>query len=223
MEWGEFPVYLEWVDQAKEAGEALGIAVRLGLECDFISGREADLDAVESLADYDYLIGSVHYLRPDWVIDAPAEAEKLRTADLRAVWEEYWELYARMVDTGRFDIMGHPDLPKKFGLRPEGDLRDYYEATIAAARRRGVAVEINTGGLRKPVAEPYPDLVFLEMARAAGLDLVISSDAHAPEEVGFGFAEAIALARRAGFAHTVLFEKRKRRVLPLPGTGKWTV
>ncbi len=221
MTWEEFPVYLERVEEARRTGQDLGIAVRLGLECDYITGREADLDAVEALAGFDYLIGSVHYLRPDWVIDAPEAAARLSKSDLRAVWEEYWALYACMVDSGRFDIMAHPDLPKKFGFRPEGDLRPYYGATIEAARRRGVALEINTGGLRKPIGEAYPEPAFLELAREAGLDLVISSDAHAPEEVGAGFREAIDLARGAGFTHTTFFEKRRRRSTPLPAAGTW--
>ncbi|HUF62819.1 MAG TPA: histidinol-phosphatase [Verrucomicrobiales bacterium] len=221
MTWEEFPVYLERVEEARRIGRELGIAVRLGLECDYITGRESDLDAVEALTDFDYLIGSIHYLRPDWVIDAPDAVGRLSAAGLAGVWQEYWTLYARMVDSGRFDVMGHPDLPKKFGFRPEGDLRHYYLATIAAARRRGIALEINTSGLRKPIGEAYPEPAFLELAQEAGLDLVISSDAHAPEDVGAGFPEAIDLARRAGFTHTTLFEKRRRRSIPLPAAGTW--
>jgi histidinol-phosphatase (PHP family) len=52
---------------------------------------------------------------------------------------------------------------------------------------------------------------FLELACSAGVPLVISSDAHAPQEVGRDFAKAIQLAKAAGYRETQLFEKRRRR------------
>jgi len=78
-----------------------------------------------------------------------------------------------------------------------------------------VAIEINTAGLRKPVGELYPGREFLEMAFAAGVPLLINSDAHAPGEVGANFAEAVALAKETGYTHTARFHKRRRSLAPL--------
>ena len=99
---------------------------------------------------------------------------------------------------------------KKFGHRPPGDLRRYYEPTIEVLADAGLAIEISTAGLRKPCAELYPSDEFLALAAAAGLPIVISSDAHRPAEVGLDFAAAIAAAQRAGFSRTCRFIKRQR-------------
>src|SRR5207244_11089942 len=97
---------------------------------------------------------------------------------------------------------------------PSGDLRKFYEPSIAAAAEKNVAIEINTAGLRKPVGELYPSREFLEMAFKAKIPLLINSDAHAPEEVGAGFDAAISLAREIGYRETVRFEKRGRTFAP---------
>lgn len=111
--------------------------------------------------------------------------------------------------------MGHPDLVKKFKHRPEGDLRRYYEPAVQACLEADVAIEINTAGLFKPVAEMYPARQFLTLAAAAGVPLTINSDAHAPEEVGRAFQEAVELAKTCGFQQLARFTNRQRRLVPL--------
>jgi histidinol-phosphatase (PHP family) len=72
-------------------------------------------------------------------------------------------------------------------------------------------IELNTAGWHKPCAEAYPTAEFLELACSAGVPLVISSDAHAPMEVGRDFLQAVVIAKAAGYRETVLFEDRRRR------------
>jgi histidinol-phosphatase (PHP family) len=111
--------------------------------------------------------------------------------------------------------MAHPDLVKKFGHRPDGDLRRYYEPAVQAVADAGICIEINTAGLFKDVREMYPASDFLTLAAQASVPLVISSDAHAPAEVGRAFPAAIALAQSTGFTHTQRFSQRKRSTAPL--------
>ena len=80
----------------------------------------------------------------------------------------------------------------------------------------GTAIEINTSGWHKACAEQYPARQFLEMMNDAGIPLVISSDAHAPGDVGRDFERATCLALDTGFTHTARFEKRKRTLVALP-------
>jgi histidinol-phosphatase (PHP family) len=127
----------------------------------------------------------------------------------------YWRLFEKAIRSRLFDFMAHPDLPKKFGHRPPGDLRPYYEPSIQALVDTGTAFEINTAGLRKDVREMYPSREFLEMAASAGVPLLINSDAHAPEEVGADFAAAVALAKETGFRETLRFEGRSAKRVPL--------
>lgn len=217
MALGDFPAYLDMVEEAREAFPDLPI--RLGLECDFLAGREGWIEEQSKMADFDYLIGSVHYVGGDWAVDDPKHLARWRgTGAVEEIWQQYWQLYEKMVRSRMFDFHGHPDLPKKFGLRPGGDLRRYYEPTIQALADTGGVIEVSTAGLRKECAELYPSREFLGMAFSAGIPIVISSDAHAPGEVGLQFEQGLQAALEAGYTHSVRFRQRGRTKVPLPTT-----
>ncbi|MCE9519271.1 MAG: histidinol phosphate phosphatase, partial [Verrucomicrobia bacterium] len=163
----------------------------------------------------DYLIGAVHYLARDWAVDDPKYLFKFTQGSVEDIWALYFRLYEKAIRSGLFDFMAHPDLPKKFGHRPAGDLRRYYEPVIQALADTGTAFEINTAGLRKDVKELYPAREFLQLAFSAKVPLLINSDAHAPEEVGAGFDIAMKLAKEVGYTETLRFEKRKRSTAAL--------
>ncbi len=208
MDDAEFPDYLAWIERARRhAGDRLPI--RTGLECDWLPGCEGWIEALAARSDWDYLIGSVHYLG-DWDFDNPKWLGRWQHEDLDTLWGRYWKTYAEMAESGLFDILGHPDLIKKFAHRPDGDLDRFYEPAIERIAASGCAIELNTAGRHKPCAEAYPAPRFLELARQAGIPLVISSDAHAPAEVARDFPEAIGIAKAAGYTETLLFEKRLR-------------
>ena len=135
---------------------------------------------------------------------------KWAETDGEAVWTEYWKTYVEMVESGLFDILGHPDLVKKFSYAPEGDLDRFYDPVIEAIAANGSVIELNTAGLHKPCAQAYPAPRFLELAASAGIGLVISSDAHAPGELARDFPQARELAKAAGYRETQLFNKRTR-------------
>ena len=213
MEWAEFPRYLEMVDEARAEFPALPI--RLGLEVDYLEGGEAWIEELSGSADFDYLIGAVHYLAPGWDVDNPKHISRFTEFSVDEIWTLYFRLYEKAIRSRLFDFMAHPDLPKKFGHRPAGDLRRYYGPVIHALADTGTAFEINTAGLRKDVKEMYPARGFLEMAFAANVPLLINSDAHAPGEVGADFDKAVQLANEVGYTETLRFEKRQRRAMPL--------
>ena len=211
----DLPRYVDMILAAREA--AAPFPVRLGLECDFIAGREAWIEELAAVAPWDYLIGSVHYLAPGWDVDNPKWLGRYTANDTATeeIWARYWREYERCAASGLFDFVAHPDLVKKFGHRPPGDLRRYYEGTVAAAAASGVAVEVSTAGLRRPAGELYPAAGFLAMAREAGVPVVISSDAHAPQEVGQDFRRAAEAVRAAGYTETARFAGRARQMLKL--------
>ena len=100
--------------------------------------------------------------------EAPEPISRRRITAVEEIWDLYWRAYERCAASGLFDFVAHPDLVKKFGHRPPGDLRRYYEPTIAAAAANGTAFEVSTAGLHKPVGELYPSAEFLTLAHAAG-------------------------------------------------------
>jgi histidinol-phosphatase (PHP family) len=112
-------------------------------------------------------------------------------------------------------------LPKKFGHRLTRDpasagssgaagCTPLYEKFLAAAKKSGCAIELNTAGLRKDCREIYPSREILQIAFQKGVPITFGSDAHAPAEVGMNFAEAIRLARSVGYTESCHFEQRKR-------------
>jgi histidinol-phosphatase (PHP family) len=208
MDEAELPDYFDWIDRARAAAGPLPI--RAGLECDWLQGCESWIEDLASRYPWDYLIGSVHYLG-DWDFDNPKWLGRWAESDVEAVWSRYWKTYAAMARSRLFDILGHPDLVKKFSHRPPGDLARFYEPVIAAIAESGATIELNTAGWHKPCAEAYPHPRFLELACQAGIPLVISSDAHAPAEVARDFEKAIGWARSAGYRETQLFEQRQRK------------
>jgi histidinol-phosphatase (PHP family) len=208
----ELPQYFEWIARARAAAGPL--PVRAGLECDWLPGCEAWIEELAGRYPWDYLIGSVHYLGA-WDFDNPKWLGRWAEADVGEVWTRYWETYAVMAKSRLFDILGHPDLVKKFSHRPAGDLARFYEPVIEAIAESGCAIELNTAGWHKPCEEAYPHPQFLELAHQAGIPLVISSDAHAPGELGRDFPKAIEWAKSAGYRETLLFEKRSRKATAL--------
>lgn len=210
----DLPRYFDEV--AKARAEFPQLNIKLGLECDFIPGQEKWIEELAGMAEWDYLIGSVHYLPEGWEVDNPKYLSRHTGGAADEIWASYWRLYAQCIRSGLFDFVAHPDLPKKFGIQPAGDLRRYYDGAIAALAESGVPYEINTAGWRKECAEQYPAREFIELAHAAGVPVLISSDAHTPEDVGAGFLEAAALAKSCGYTETLRFTRRKRSTVPLP-------
>jgi histidinol-phosphatase (PHP family) len=76
-------------------------------------------------------------------------------------------------------------------------------------------MEVSTAGLRKPVGEIYPSRAMLEMAVDAGIPIALSSDAHRPEHLAYGYEEAVKLLEECGVKELAVFEKRVRRMEPL--------
>lgn len=216
MGWDEFPIYLEQVEAARKS---VSIPVRLSLECDFLEGKEAWTDRIAGMADWDYLIGSVHYIQEELAVDDPKYMNHFKTApEIEQMWRQYWRLYEKMIRAKQHDFYAHPDLAKRFGALPAGDLRPYYEPVIQALADTGGIMEVSTASLRKGLSELYPARPMLEMAFSAGVPIVINSDAHQPTDVGADFAKALEFVRSVGYRETVRFEKRQRKVVSLPET-----
>jgi histidinol-phosphatase (PHP family) len=191
--------------------------MRLGLEVDFIPGREDRIANLIDAQELDYVVGSVHFIGAaavDWDEYDVWRGER----DPDAIWQRYFELVAETVRSGLYDILAHPDLVKYWGHgrpQPERDVRFHYEPAIEAIAESGIAVEVSTAGWRKPVDELYPSDAFAEMCIDAGAVFALSSDAHVPEDVGHQYDRAVKTMRGWGVEEICVFEGRRRRLEPL--------
>ena len=210
----QFDGYLAEVEELRREFRGR-IPIRLGLEADYAEGHEEALARWLSRADWDLVLGSVHWVAGDW-IDAPGSAARFAREGTESLYSEYYRLLARAARSGFFDVLTHFDLPKKHGHRPTAPLEESEHAAIAAAKEAGCAVEISSAGLRKPIAEAYPEPRLLSTIVAAGVAVTFSSDAHAPAEVGWGYEKTLELARQCGVKEFVTIEKRKKIAHALP-------
>jgi histidinol-phosphatase (PHP family) len=191
--------------------------LRLGLELDYVPGSEERASEVLGVRDFDYVVGSVHFVG-DAAVDMEEYGIWAQEQDPDKVWHQYFEAVATAARSGLFDILAHPDLVKLWGRAqagPEENLRTYYEPAVEAIAESGIAVEVSTAGLRKPVGEIYPAPAFAEMCADAGASFALSSDAHSPEQVGYEYGQALALLGSLDVTEICVFERRERRLEPL--------
>lgn len=205
----ELEPYVEAVLEAKRRG----LPVKLGVEVDYVRGREDETRALLAPYPWDYLLGSIHYVDGRGV---DADPTLIDSVGLDQAWIAYFDELAAAARAALFDVLAHPDLVKIFGLRPERSLVEELHARAAEAiADAGIAVEVSTAGLRKPVGEMYPDPHFLSTCRERGVPITLASDAHVPRLVGDDFDRALALARGAGYENVTVFDGRMARQEPL--------
>jgi histidinol-phosphatase (PHP family) len=211
-----------WIEQAQDDLGAYSEFVastplRLGIEMDFVPGREDRIAAVLDSQPFDYVIGSVHFVG-DFAVDDDEYDIWSCESDPDRLWKRYFETIAEAARSGLYDILAHPDLVKVWGAerpRPVRDPRFFYEPAVEAIADAAVAVEVSTAGWRKPAAELYPADAFAAMCVDAGAAFALSSDAHVPEDVGHEYDRAVKEMRGWGIEEICVFERRERRLEPL--------
>ncbi len=188
--------------------------LRLGIEMDYVPGREDRIANLLENHDFDYVVGSIHFVG-DRAVDDDAYDIWDGANDPDHVWARYFETLAQLIRSGLYDIVAHPDLVKMWGHgrpQPERDPRFHYEPAIEAIAESRIAVEVSTAGLRRPVAELYPADGFAEMCVDAGAAFSLSSDAHVPEDVGRDYDRALEAMSDWGIEEIAVFDRRERRM-----------
>ncbi|MBN1642456.1 MAG: histidinol-phosphatase HisJ family protein [Anaerolineae bacterium] len=190
--------------------------VLIGVEVDYQPRYADDVRRFMEQAACDLAIGSVHYVRGEFVFGP----EFLARPEREAV-TAYFEEALHAVRSGLFDVLGHLDIFKRYGVQRYGPFqpdryRDAIEALLCACVETGTGLEINTSGYRGPPGEPFPTLPVLRRYRELGGEvLTIGSDAHHVEDLGRDIDRGLDVARAAGFEAITLFIDRQPHRLPL--------
>jgi histidinol-phosphatase (PHP family) len=201
--------YLEYIGKLKDTIKS--IKIRTGLEIDYIPGKEKEIG--DFLHDFklDYRIGSVHYLG-EKTVDVGPEFYEGRNID--SLYETYFDHVIGAAASGLFDIIGHCDYIRIYGYKPANSPEPLYRRLAKILKKYDVAIELNTNGRNRPLADFYPDRRFLAIFREHNVAVCVNSDAHTPARVGQYFDEAYDVLKSAGYNEMAVFSERKRKMKP---------
>lgn len=205
--------FVGFVTEAKKTRPDLS----LGIEADFFPGGEAELRELLAGYDWDYVIGSVHFL-DGWGFDNPETKDEFDGMDPLASYERYYELLRQACTSGIFNLIAHPDNLKVFGFRPsdESELLPYYRMIAETMVQCGVVTEINTGlAYRFPIAESCPSPLFLSVLALYQVPITLSSDAHFPDDIGMMLDDARSAAEALGYKELTVFKHGQRIQVPI--------
>ena len=208
----DLDAYCEFIEGMKAAGHR----VKLGIEVDYLPGREDRIASLIEGRPWDYVIGSVHFIEEGAVDHDGYDAWAAAGSD--RVWTDYFRAVGEAARSGLFDVLAHLDLVKVWGAgrpAPSRDPREFYELALEGIADSDVAIEVSTAGLRKPAGEIYPARALLDMCTEAGRPVALSSDAHEPEYLGYEYEKALGFLREAGISQLSVFDRRRRTQEPL--------
>lgn len=201
------------------------VVLRQGVETTYQGGLEEELGAWLAGRSWDYVVVSVHLVdyADGWAMISESGAMDAYFAahSQRQAYGPYFAEVLRATQSGLGDVLGHLDLVKRYGVRHYGPLDPVvFEAEIReilrTAAHRGMGLEINASGLRQMPGEPYPGLTVLRWFRELGGEiLTVGSDAHQAGDLGRGVAQALDMAREAGFRAIATFESRQVKWIDL--------
>jgi histidinol-phosphatase (PHP family) len=210
-----YPDYVAEVKRLKQQYNGI-IEIYLGLEIDYIPGHSEDFSSFINSTPLDYSIGSVHLVRPDknkpqmWFIDGPAEGyfkglQEVFDGDIKKAVTAFYNQSIEMVMTQPMDIIGHADKVKmhnagKLFSQDEPWYQGLVDSLLKAIKEKEVIVELNTRGIYSGKSnEFFPSNVFLEKCLHLDIPVMVSVDAHHPDQLDTLFDEAVAHLKDIGF------------------------
>ena len=189
-------------------------AIKTGIEvCNF--QNQSAVKAILDKYDFDYIIGSVHFLN-GWAYDSSEIKSEWDNHDLHEIYEWYTQEVEKIAAAKLYDVLGHPFNIRLFRYIPNFDVSNYLERVARALKAADMAIDVNTGTrYRYPIEEisPYPE--FMKVAAKYELPIIISSDAHKPEDCGNHCDEAIDYVKSFGYKKMLRFENRQRNFVDI--------
>lgn len=203
--------YVTLLQQAQKAG----LPIKVGVEMDYVDGKEPIIERLVRGYPWDFVLGSVHWIG-DWGFDLSEHKAEWDRRNVNQAYRDYFRLLGQAVEMGCFSSMSHPDLIKVMGNMPTEDVSNLYETFAEqVAKQPGLCVEISSAGLRKPVGRLYPERPLLEACARRGISITTASDAHVTADIGKDFDQVKALAQALGYTSAMSFTQRHATPMPL--------
>ncbi|MFX0015869.1 MAG: histidinol-phosphatase HisJ [Candidatus Hermodarchaeota archaeon] len=221
MKLDAFPSYIDEIKRLRKKYSSQ-INIKVASEVDFFPKAFEEYKQIVSLFSdsLDFIIGSIHAVPWPGLGAIPIDEKQaipiIKEIGVDKAYLEYYNSVLRMVQTKFFDIIGHLDLPKKYGLLPENNdgIWEKVLQILDEVEKNGMAVEINTSGYRRQIYQPFPsEQIILELIQRK-VPLALGSDAHAPQDIGFKFQEIIKKLKKWGLTSLCQFSNQEISLLP---------
>ncbi|HZJ98654.1 MAG TPA: histidinol-phosphatase HisJ family protein [Tissierellaceae bacterium] len=182
--------------------------VELGLQSRIIDRYEEFMHA----SPFDFVIMSTHAV-DDFDLHEDEFFQGL--SGIEALEKYYKAVYDSIKEFKDFDVLGHLDyfdryLIKRYEMPPYDDYQPMVEAILKLLIENGKGIELNTSGLRYGLDYAHPKVEILKLYKELGGEIItIGSDAHYPEDLGYGYEAAKNLLRDLDFNYIHIFKNRK--------------
>ncbi|MHA2280596.1 MAG: histidinol-phosphatase [Promethearchaeota archaeon] len=220
MEVKEFPNYIKEIKYLKEKYKNK-IKIRISTEINFATPGRPLTNQKKILKpfmdDYDYLLGAIHDIKwhesPIIIIDPREGSEALKKYGNEKITLEYINKLMKLVNTDYFDVIAHFDNYRVL-FRPNTPI--YSQNTwqklldlLDIIKNKGMAIEINTSGTLKEIGSQFPSDEIVKEIIQRDIPIMLGSDAHRPEYIGYLFEEFIEKAEKWGLSHICIYENRE--------------
>jgi len=164
--------------------------------------------------DFDFILCALHNARAEedfYFIDYKNTDIKYLTAN----FEKYTNELCELANWGNFHALAHITYPVRYFLMnginlPMKKYDDLYRKLFEILIRRGIALEINTSGLRKTINQPSPSFELLELYKSAGGELItVGSDAHNIGDIFSGAEYVYGRLSEIGFKYISIVKDKK--------------
>lgn len=204
--------YIQDVRQAQQQAPN-GLKIYLGIE-------EDSMAPIENVEDFDYVIGSVHYLEHNgkiYPIDYSQEQfdEMLKEGyqnDINALAKDYYLAIERQAQNPNIQIIGHLDLIAKYNedqtyyCFDDPKILSYAKVAIEQLVKAGKIFEMNSGAMARGYRNsPYPSIELLKLIYEANGKILINTDCHHKEYLDYGMQICLDLAKQIGFKTLEMF------------------
>lgn len=217
--------YINAIDSLKSAYTGK-LEIYRGLEMDYIQKMSEDFSYWKTACKTDYLIGSVHLVWVEeaqklWFTDGPDPSvfdkglNELFGGDIKKAVGAFYNQTNLMIESQEFDIIGHFDKIKmhnadRYFTEDEKWYKNHIDQTLELIKQKNLIVEINTRGIyKKRSPHLFPDGYALKRVKEMNIPIIISSDAHKPEEVDLLLNETASTLKLMGFKTMMKFDGKK--------------
>jgi len=215
---GEIEEWFARIDELRTSyREALEIAV--GVEVGYYPGFAQDITALLTEFPFEFVLGSVHVVDGvNYCYDACEDENGVE------YYGAYLNILEEMLSSIDIDVVGHFDLPKRFGpwltssagrrvggLSPGSELWPRVGGILQRVVDQGSLLEVNSSGFRQPPGEAYPSVnILAEYRQRGGCCVTLGSDGHTRGNIGRNLRRAATFALRAGLTEGAWFRNREQ-------------